>query len=196
MVKGGARRFGKKVFCMKEPLVQGVFQVGVLVTDIDECIRLFCDALGMKAVFEARNQIQPAKGLSGVDGQIMDVLMLHGEGGVDLEIHRYVDPAGVPRPPMNHNEIGSMHFMLRVRNMKAVVDKVTALGYEMMTPIVGSERVAGFKYAYFRGPDGMMVELHEGDLPEAGRVTAANRGASEQSPAAPTEPPHTEEDAL
>ena len=96
--------------------------------------------------------------------------MLHGEGGVDLEIHRYVDPAGVPRPPMQHNEIGSMHFMLRVQDMQAVVDKVTALGYPMMTPIVQSEKVPGFKYAYFRGPDGMMVELHEGDLPEAGRV--------------------------
>ena len=136
---------------MQQPLVRGVFQVGVLVTDIDECLRLFCDALGMQVVFEARNQIQPAKGLSGVDGQVMDVLMLHGEGGVDLEIHRYVDPAGVPHPPMQ-------------------VDKVTALGYSMMTPIVESEKVPGFKYAYFRGPDGMMVELHEGDLPEAGRV--------------------------
>ena len=155
---------------MQQPLVRGVFQVGVLVTDIDECLRLFRDALGMQVVFEARNQIQPAKGLSGVDGQVMDVLMLHGEGGVDLEIHRYVDPAGVPRPPMQHNEIGSMHFMLRVQDMQAVVDKVTALGYSMMTPIVESEKVPGFKYAYFRGPDGMMVELHEGDLPEAGRV--------------------------
>lgn len=155
---------------MQKSLVQGVFQVGVLVTDIDECLRLFCGALGMKVVFEARNQIQPAKGLSGVEGQIMDVLMLRGEGGVDLEIHRYVSPAGVPHPPMNHNEIGSMHFMLRVNDMEAVVAKVEALGYPMMTPIVSSEKVAGFRYAYFRGPDGMMVELHEGDLPDAGRV--------------------------
>ena len=77
---------------MSQPLVQGVFQVGVLVTDIDECLRLFCGALGMRVVFEARNQVQPARGLSGVDGQIMDVLMLHGEGGVDLELHRYVAP--------------------------------------------------------------------------------------------------------
>lgn len=155
---------------MKQPLVKGVFQVGVLVTDIDECLRLFCDALGMQVVFEARNQIQPAKGLSWVDRQIMDVLMLRGEGGVDLEIHRYVDPAGVPRPLMHHNEIGSMHFMLRVDDIQAVVDKVTALGYEMMTPVVENARLPGFKYAYFRGPAGMMVELHEGDLPAAGRV--------------------------
>lgn len=163
---------------MSQPLVQGVFQVGVLVTDIDECLRLFCGALGMRVVFEASNQVQPARGLSGVDGQIMDVLMLHGEGGVDLEIHRYVDPAGVPRPPMKHNEIGSMHFMLRVTDMQAVVDKVTALGYPMMTPIVESTSVPGFKYAYFRGPDGMMVELHEGDLPEAGRVCPAANPAT------------------
>ena len=66
---------------------EGVFQVGILVSDIDECLRLFCDTLGMEVVFEARNQIQPAKGLSGSEHQVMNVLMLHGEGGIDLEIH-------------------------------------------------------------------------------------------------------------
>jgi catechol 2,3-dioxygenase-like lactoylglutathione lyase family enzyme len=94
--------------------VHGVFQAGVLVTDIDECLRLFRDALGLKVVLEARNQIQPAKGLSGVDNQIMNVLILRGEGGADLEIHQYVHPAAKFHPPMNHNDIGSMHFMLRV----------------------------------------------------------------------------------
>lgn len=148
---------------MEEALTKGVFQVGILVSDIDECLRLFCDVLGMHVVFEARNQIQPAKGLSGVDKQVMDVLMLHGESGVDLEIHRYVSPAGQPKEPMNHNHIGSMHFMLKVRNMELVVEEVTALGYEMMTPIVPSKVIPGFKYAYFRGPDGIMIELHEGD---------------------------------
>lgn len=156
---------------MKQPLVKGVFQVGVLVTDIDECLRLFCDALGMSIVFAARNQVQSAKGLSGVDKQIMDVLMLHGEGGMDLEIHRYVEPAGVPQPPMNHNDIGSMHFMLRVEDMDEVIAKVESLGYQMMTPVVGSK--GSFRYAYFRGPDGMMIELHEEDLPSAGRKDAA-----------------------
>ena len=158
---------------IKQSLVRGVFQVGVLVTDIDECLKLFCDTLGMHVVFEARNQVQPAKGLSGVDRQIMDVLMLHGEDGVDLEIHRYVDPAGVPRPPMNHNEIGSMHFMMRVEDVDAVIAQVESLGYQMMTPAIGKK--GRFRYAYFRGPDGMMIELHEGDLPSAGRVKLSER---------------------
>ena len=148
---------------MHENLTAGVFQVGVLVSDIDECLRLFCDLLGMRVVFEARNQVQPAKGLSGVEGQVMNVLMLHGEGGVDLEIHQYVEPKAKERAPMNHNDLGSMHFMLKVRDMEKVVQGVTALGYKMMTPIVQSAVIPGFKYAYFRGPDGMMVELHEGE---------------------------------
>ena len=56
----------------------GVFQVGIMVHDIDECLKLFVDALGMEVVFEARNQIQPAQGLSGTEQQVMNVLMLHG----------------------------------------------------------------------------------------------------------------------
>ena len=143
--------------------VHGVFQVGVLVTDIDECLHLFRDALGLKVVFDARNQIQPAKGLSGVDNQIMNVLMLRGEDGTDLEIHQYVDPLAKQLPPLNHNDIGSMHFMLRVTGIDGVVKKVEELGYKMMTPIVESKSLIGFKYAYFRGPDGMMVELQEGN---------------------------------
>ena len=49
----------------REPLTEGVFQVGVMVSDVEECLKLFCDTLGMKVVFDARNQVQPAKGLSG-----------------------------------------------------------------------------------------------------------------------------------
>lgn len=161
---------------MNEPLVQGVFQVGVLVTDIDECLRLFRDTLGMRVVFEARGQIQPAKGLSGVENQVMDVLMLHGTGGVDLEIHRYVTPPANPHPPLNHNDVGSMHFMLPVTDMAETVRRVEALGYQMMTPIVVSARLKGFKYAYFRGPDGMMVELHEGSCAMPGPENEEQEG--------------------
>jgi catechol 2,3-dioxygenase-like lactoylglutathione lyase family enzyme len=146
--------------------VHGVFQAGVLVTDIDECLRLFRDPLGLKVVLEARNQIQPAKGLSGVDNQIMNVLILRGEGGADLEIHQYVTPAAKRHPPMNHNDIGSMHFMLRVTGMESVVRRIEELGYKMMIPIVQSKSLKNFKYAYFRGPDHMMIELQEGSYRE------------------------------
>lgn len=147
----------------------GVFQVGIMVSDIDECLRLFVDTLGMEIVFEARNTIQPAQGLSGTANQLMNVLMLHGEGGVDLEIHQYVDPPARPCPPMNHNDLGSMHFMLKVDDIHAVCEKVQALGYELMNPIVESKHVPGFKFTYFRGPDGVMVELHEGEVPRVRR---------------------------
>ena len=147
----------------------GVFQVGIMVSDIDECLRLFADTLGMEVVFDARNQIQPAQGLSGTDNQLMNVLMLHGEGGVDLEIHQYIDPPALPCPPMNHNDLGSMHFMLKVDDIHAVCEKVQALGYKLMNPIVESKHIPGFKFTYFRGPDGVMVELHEGEVPRVRR---------------------------
>ena len=147
----------------------GVFQVGIMVSDIDECLRLFVDTLGMEVVFDARNQIQPAQGLSGTEKQLMNVLMLHGEGGVDLEIHQYIDPPARPCPPMNHNDLGSMHFMLKVDDIHAVCEKVQALGYKLMNPIVESKHIPGFKFTYFRGPDGVMVELHEGEVPRVRR---------------------------
>ena len=133
---------------MGKGVTSGVFQVGIMVSDIDECLRLFCDTLGMKVVFEARNQIQPASGLSGTDHQLMHCL--------------YVDPPAKPCPPMNHNDLGSMHFMLRADDIYAVVEKVQKLGYELMNPVVESKTLKGFKFTYFRGPDGVMVELHEG----------------------------------
>lgn len=150
---------------MDNSLTSGVFQVGILVSDIDECLRLFVDTLGMEVVFEARDQIQPAQGLSGVENQRMNVLMLHGEGGVDLEIHQYVDPPAKPCPPMNHNDLGSMHFMLKVRDIDETVEKIQALGYKLMNPVVESSRIPGFKFTYFRGPDDVMIELHQGEVP-------------------------------
>ena len=58
-----------------------------------------------------------------------------------------------------------MHFMLRVDDIHAACEKITALGYQLMNPIVESQRIPGFKFTYFRGPDGVMVELHEGFVP-------------------------------
>jgi catechol 2,3-dioxygenase-like lactoylglutathione lyase family enzyme len=148
--------------------VEGMFQAGVMVSDVDECKRLFEDALGLEAAMETRNTIQRSKALSGVDNQIMNVLILRGEGGADLEIHQYVDPPAKPHPPLKHNDIGSMHFMLRVDNIAAVLAKVEELGYKPITEIVDRGRM---KYAYFSGPDGMMVELHEGDyLPQGSKI--------------------------
>ena len=143
--------------------VHGLFQAGVLVTDIDECLRLFRDTLGMHVVLDARNVIQPATSLSGVDEQTMNVLMLQGDGGADLELHQYIAPPANPHHPMNHKDVGSMHFMLRVTGIENVVRNIEDLGYTMMTPIVSSKTLSGFKFAYFRGPDGMMVELQEGN---------------------------------
>ena len=37
----------------REPLTEGVFQVGVMVSDVEECRKLCCDTLGMKVVFDA-----------------------------------------------------------------------------------------------------------------------------------------------
>lgn len=154
---------------MEKGKTSGVFQVGIMVSDIDACLRLFVDALGMEVVFDVRNTVQPAQGLSGTENQLMNVLMLHGEGGVDLEIHQYIDPPAKPCPPMNHNDLGSMHFMLRVDDIYAVCKKVQALGYELMNPVVESKHAPGFKFTYFRGPDGVMVELHEGEVPRVRR---------------------------
>jgi catechol 2,3-dioxygenase-like lactoylglutathione lyase family enzyme len=166
---------------MTEFKVHGVFQAGVMVTDVEECLRLFRDALGLRVAMDVRNGIQMAKGLSGVDRQVMNVLMLRGEEGVDLEIHQYVEPLAKQREPMMHSDIGSMHFMLKVTGIEGVVAKVEELGYSMMTPVVKPEALAGFKYAYFRGPDGMMVELQEGitlqhetPLPRRGRPRATS----------------------
>ena len=71
----------------KTGIAKGVFQVGVLVNDVAECKRLFCDELGMKIVFDHRNVIQPAKELAGCENQIMNVMMLRGDNDVDLELH-------------------------------------------------------------------------------------------------------------
>lgn len=149
---------------MNKPLTEGVFQVGIMVHDIDECLKLFCDTLGMQVVFEARNQIQHSKELSGTENQVMNVLMLHGEGGIDLEVHQYVDPPARPHPPMQHSDLGSMHFMLRVRDMEKTVRAVEDLGYKFIMPVIASAHIPGFKYTYFRGPEGIMIELHEGEV--------------------------------
>ena len=35
----------------------------------------------------------------------------------------------------------------------------------LMNPVVESSRIPGFKFTYFRGPDDVMIELHQGEVP-------------------------------
>ena len=51
----------------KRGYAKGVFQVGIMVHDIDECLRLFCDTLGMKVEIVA--QKSPAS--AGLNHEIM-----------------------------------------------------------------------------------------------------------------------------
>ena len=53
--------------------------------------------------------------------------------------------------------------MLKVDDINKVAKKIQESGYSLMSPIVESTSIRGFKFTYFRGPDGMMVELHEGE---------------------------------
>lgn len=143
--------------------VRGIFHPGVLVSDIDECKRLFIDTLGLKLRWEALNVTGPSKGMTGSDTQVMSVMFLYGDEGMELEIHSYIDPPGQPMDLQHHYQIGSFHFCVKVVGLEACVEAIEKLGYKTMTDINHGKYS---NYVYFRGPDGMMIELTEGDMPD------------------------------
>ena len=54
--------------------------------------------------------------------------------------------------------------MLRVKDIYATVEAVEKLGYKLMAPVTESQHIPGFAFTYFRGPDDVMIELHQGTV--------------------------------
>jgi catechol 2,3-dioxygenase-like lactoylglutathione lyase family enzyme len=139
--------------------VKGLIQTGLVVSSMEEGLHLFRDLLGFKMVADLGTIAGPEfQELSGVPDTVMKIILLQGEAGAQLELFEYVNPQGLARSEMNHYDIGFTHIALEVSGIEDVCQRLKDSGIEFMTPV---HILPGVKYAYFRGPDRIMIELQE-----------------------------------
>lgn len=123
---------------MKE-YYRGVHHLALVTPDMEKSLRFYRDTLGFEIVERFFDE-----------GENADIVFL-SLGNTMLELLAPQDPAHV-QPP------SGFHLALGVRNAGEVFALLKAKGIPVLLPLTES---GGYRYAYFSGPMGEVVEIVE-----------------------------------
>jgi catechol 2,3-dioxygenase-like lactoylglutathione lyase family enzyme len=148
-------------------MITGQVHTGITVSDLDKSIAFYRDILGFKLI-----KVEPVKRSRGeklgVPGAVIQVAVLEYADGCSVELIHYLEP----QPPNSYNlpinAIGQVHIAFRVDDIKSQIAKMTAHRIEFVggpeVCVIDDGPLAGWKWIYFKDPDGTNLELIEGNL--------------------------------
>ena len=142
------------------PGVTGFVHVGLVVEDLDEAVRFF-EVLGLDCGRPGVHGGGWIDRIVGLDDVTVETVMVRGPDGRDVfEVVRFRSPAaGAQEPAPAANRPGLRHVAFTVGDVRAVVERVRAAGWDTVGEIVDYEGM--FLLCYVRGPEGLIVELAE-----------------------------------
>ena len=135
--------------------------VGIVVEDLDAAIAFF-EALGLEVEGRATVEGDSVDRLISLQGTRSDIAMLRTlDGHGRLELARYQHPPAVGPDPASEppNTRGMGRIMFAVDNIDDVVERLQALGGELVGEIVQYEDA--YRLCYLRGPEGIILALAE-----------------------------------
>jgi catechol 2,3-dioxygenase-like lactoylglutathione lyase family enzyme len=139
--------------------VKRLDNVALVVDDLDAAIAFF-EELGM--ALEARASVDGdwVDRVVGLHGTRSDIAMMRTpDGHGRLELTRYRHPAAVGPDPRTEpaNTRGMGRIMFNVDDIDDVVERLQAIGGELVGEIVDYE--ATYRLCYLRGPEGIILGL-------------------------------------
>ena len=142
------------------PGVTSFVHIGLVVEDLDETVR-FLALLGFDCGEPGVHSGEWIDQIIGLDDVTVETVMVRGPDGSDMfEVVRFESPsAGAQEPAPAANRPGLRHVAFKVDDVRAVVDRVRAAGWDTVGEIVDYESM--FLLCYVRGPEGLIVELAE-----------------------------------
>ena len=134
------------------------------VSDLDRSISFYRDVLGLTLELgptEITEGRELADGVGVPNARLRQAILAAEQGKVELI--EYVHP---PRPsdkPPPQNVLGAIHIAFKVNNAEAKMEELKAKGVEFHTPlnIIEDGPLKGWKWVYFKDPDGITLELVE-----------------------------------
>ena len=142
--------------------MDGVFHTGVTVADLDRSLPFYRDVLGLELII---GPTPPSSGEEfsealGVPNASLRLAVLKvGDGS--LELLQYFSPASPVDCPQPPNAFGAMHVAFRVKDIEAEVRRLKAHGVVFNGPVqaIDDGPLAGWRWVYFKDPDGISLEL-------------------------------------
>jgi catechol 2,3-dioxygenase-like lactoylglutathione lyase family enzyme len=133
--------------------------VAMVVNDLDGAIRFFSE-LGMELEGRASPSGDLVDRLVALKGSRSEIAMMRppsGDGGIELT--RWLHPPAVAPDPRNlpANARGMGRVMFEVDDIDDVVERLQALGGELVGEIVQYQN--SYRLCYMRGPEGIVFAL-------------------------------------
>jgi lactoylglutathione lyase len=147
-----------------------VNHVGQCVADLDRATRFYVELLGFTVDRRLSVPDEGAGPLLGIAPPVGLTAVYLRRGDFQLELLAYDRPGNPPYQPRAMNEPGLTHLSYSVDDLDGTVDRVTALGGEVVTRLPFAAMV--------RDPDGQLLEL----LPMAYRRQVDADRAARQAP--------------
>lgn len=139
-------------------MLKNFHHASITVTDIDGCLKLYRDLLGMEVVMDMEFKGEGVEKIMAKKGVRFRVLHLKFGENV-LELLQFLEPEkSQGETPLAHpTQVGVTHIAFTVEDIQALTDKLTEMGYDFLQLPV--ETPSGRKVNYFRAHDGVLVEL-------------------------------------
>lgn len=145
--------------------VYGMHHIGITVPDIERGIAFFKAVFGAIEVFrtgafDVDADFMANKLGASAQSNINDLVFLRCGDGTSVELFEYGGEAEIA-PPRRSSEVGGMHVCFEVEDVHATVERLHALGVDMLDGpnLVESGPLAGFNWIYFRAPWGLLLEV-------------------------------------
>jgi catechol 2,3-dioxygenase-like lactoylglutathione lyase family enzyme len=144
--------------------VKAVHHIGITVPDLERGIGFYHGVLGLEFASEPspvfdHPELGPAVGVPGAN--LRQVCLQCGDSLVELL--EYTQPEPPNHEPLPPNGIGAAHLAFRVDDIEQAKADLEEKGVEFLSPVqfVDSGVLAGWRWVYFRDPDGTTLELVE-----------------------------------
>jgi catechol 2,3-dioxygenase-like lactoylglutathione lyase family enzyme len=144
----------------RRPGITDFVHIGLVVEDLDETVR-FLELLGLDCGEPGVFSGEWIDRIIGLEDVTVEIVMVRGPGGSDVfEVVSFHSPsAGAEEVAPAANRPGLRHVAFKVDDVRNVVERVRAAGWETVGEIVNFEDT--FLLCYVRGPEGLIVELAE-----------------------------------
>jgi catechol 2,3-dioxygenase-like lactoylglutathione lyase family enzyme len=141
-------------------LIRRIDHIGLVVNDLTAAKEFFLD-FGFTVQGEAEEQSELLDKVTGVKNSKSQIVFLEAPNGqINMELSTFIRPSDKSEVQANHIYThGLRHLALVVENIEDIVAAMKQKGYEVFVDIYNYQDV--YKLCYFRGPEGIIIELAE-----------------------------------
>ncbi len=150
-------------------LMERIHHAGLTVSKIDRSIEFYTKVLGAEFLFQWRSEAQGVPGkefqnVVGVKNARLKYAFLRF-GDTLIELICYESPRGSLKK-RNHNDVGTPHIAFKVRDIYEAYAELSKRGVKFLNPPVEviarkNEWSKGWRFTYFKGPDGEFLEIFQ-----------------------------------